>query len=66
MKLPDVLPQYNMDNERSLRRALIDADMNNVKKNAEVQMLRYVLTSPNGTRYLIGVDNAGNLTTTAV
>ena len=44
------------------------ADRENHKRgrDIEVDVGRLILTSPNGTRYSVTVDNAGNLATTAL
>ena len=44
------------------------ADSQNVKKNQDIELgqNRIILTSPNGTRYALAVDNAGALSTVVV
>lgn len=50
------------------RQKIEGADAENHKKNRDVEIGqgRLVLTSPNGTRYEVTVDNAGNLSATSL
>ena len=60
-----ILPLYS---EADWRRALEAADQQNHKRNRDVEIgqARLILTSPNGTRYEVTVDNSGNLSTTSL
>lgn len=68
MKLP--LPGRTYDPLREQRRnGLIEqADSGNHKRGRDVEIgdARLILTSPDGTRYAVEVDNAGNLSASAV
>jgi len=68
MKLP--LPGQTYDPLREQRRnGIIEgADRGNHKRgqNVEIGDARLILTSPDGTRYAVEVDNAGNLSASAV
>lgn len=68
MKLPSATPQYDLRDQAQLRNLLERADVQNRKKGQDIEVLgaRLVLTSPNGTRYSVTVDNSGNLSTTAL
>lgn len=52
----------------SLKRALSDADNKNRKLGRDIELVsdRLILRSPDGTRFIITVDNSGNLGTTAL
>lgn len=54
--------------EHDWQRELEKADALNHKRNRDIEVgqARLILTSPNGTRYSVEVDNAGNLSTSAV
>ncbi len=64
MKLP--VPQDPM--MRETVRILERMDSQNRKTNQDIEMAgnRIILTSPNGTRYALVVDNAGTLSTVAI
>lgn len=68
MKLPNPQPQYNKMREHEMVRQIEQADAQNHKKNRDVEIGegRLILTSPNGTRYEVTVDNAGTLSTTSL
>ena len=62
MKLPGVFTAWEW------RRQIEQADRENHKRGQDVEIGdgRLILTSPDGTRYSVEVDNAGNLSATAV
>lgn len=68
MKLPIPQGQYSRAVEVDRNRVLEMADMQNHKKGRDVEIgqARLILTSPNGTRYSITVDNAGVISATAI
>lgn len=68
MKLPSASPQYDLRDQAQLRNLIERADVQNRKKGQDIEVLgaRLILTSPNGTRYSVTVDNLGNLSTTAL
>jgi len=68
MKLPIPKGRYDPRDEAQRNRLLEFADRLNHKQNQDVEIGegRVILTSPNGTRYSVEVDNAGNLSATAV
>jgi phosphosulfolactate phosphohydrolase-like enzyme len=68
VKLPSAAPQYDLRDQAQLRNLIERADVQNRKQGQDVEIrgARLVLTSPNGTRYSVTVDNSGNLSTTAL
>lgn len=68
MKLPSAAPEYDLRDQAQLRNLLERADVQNRKQGQDVEIrgARLILTSPNGTRYSVTVDNSGNLSTTAL
>ena len=67
MKLRPATQAYDQAAEAQRIRQIEAADGENVKKDRDNDMVgRIILTSPNGTRYAIEVDNAGALSTSAV
>ena len=66
LQLPNAPAQYDQRDQAIMRRALIDADRENAKQDREANLVRPVLTAPNGTRWLLTVDNTGTLGTTAL
>lgn len=68
MSFPNASQDYDHGNETRFRAAVNQADMQNHKRNRDIEMgqARLILTSPNGTRYAVAVDNAGALSTVAV
>lgn len=68
MKLRPAPPQYNRMIFADMVRILQSADAENHKRGRDVEIgsARLILTSPNGTRYAVTVDNAGNISTSAV
>lgn len=68
MILPFPPPNYQSTDQARLREELRRADAENHKRGRDVEIGagRVILTSPNGTRYALTVDNAGVLGTTAI
>lgn len=68
MKLPSAAQEYDLRDQAQLRNLLERADVQNRKQGQDVEIrgARLILTSPNGTRYSVTVDNSGNLSTTAL
>ena len=68
MRLPLPTVAYNARHERERNRTLEQADNLNRKTTDDVELgdEKLILTSPNGTRYSVTVDNAGTLSTTAL
>lgn len=68
MKLPTAARQYDLQDQAQMRNLLERADVQNMKRgqDIEVSSARLILTSPNGTRYSVTVDNSGNLSATAI
>jgi hypothetical protein len=68
MKLPTPTSGYSRADQQEVRRTLELADRDNHKRNRDVEIGagRLILTSPNGTRYSITVDNAGVISAVAV
>ena len=68
MKLPSAAREYDLRDQAQLRNLLERADVQNRKQGQDVEIrgARLILTSPNGTRYSVTVDNSGNLSTTAL
>lgn len=54
--------------ERDWQRTIEQADAHNHKRNQDIHVGGglLILTSPDGTKYSVEVDNAGNLSTSAV
>jgi len=68
VKLPTAARQYDLQDQAQMRNLLERADVQNMKRgqDIEVSSARLILTSPNGTRYSVTVDNSGNLSATAI
>jgi len=70
LRLPQPSPDYDQAREAERNRAIERADAQNHKRGRDIEVgassERLILTSPNGTRYSVVVDNAGALSTTAV
>lgn len=68
MKLRTATPAYNRLVEAERIRQIEQADRENHKRERDIEVgqARLILTSPNGTRYSVEVDNAGNLSASAV
>ena len=67
MKLSRPLPQYDANQAASNQYQLESADRLNHKKEQDIEVgdASIILTSPNGTRYKIEIDNSGTLSTSA-
>jgi len=68
MKLPNPPTGYDRRAQAETRVLMERADYLNHKRNQDVEIgaARLVLTSANGTRYSITVNNAGALSATAI
>lgn len=68
MKLPPPANGYSRTDQQDIRFRIEQADRENHKRNRDVEIGvgRLILTSPNGTRYSITVDNAGVISAVAV
>lgn len=68
MILPQQPRDYSVVVERERNRSMQKADLANRKKSEDIEVgdERLILTSPDGTRYSLTVDNAGTLSTTAL
>lgn len=68
MRLPNVPPGYNAATERQRNLTLELADKNNHKRGRDVEINpgRLILTSPDGTRWSITVDNSGVISATSL
>lgn len=68
MRLPDPPERYDPDHQREVSARLEQEDAQNRKKGRDVEIgsARLILTSPNGTRYAVAVDNTGILSTSVV
>lgn len=68
MNLPSPTPQYSEKDQAQTRNILELEDKNNHKRNRDVEIgtARLILTSPNGTRYKITVDNSGTISATSI
>ena len=68
MRLPDPSAKYDIRRESERNRILEQADTTNLKRGQDIELSegRMILRSPNGTRYAVTVDNAGNLGTVAL
>ena len=66
MRLPR--PKNNDKDMTEMARQIEQADSMNYKRDRDVEMSnnRLILTSPNGSRYSLTVDNAGVIGTTAL
>jgi hypothetical protein len=66
MRLPR--PKNNDKDMTEMARQIEQADSMNYKRDRDVEMSnnRLILTSPNGSRYALTVDNAGVIGTTAL
>lgn len=68
MKLPLSPIAYSRASEIERNRLIEQEDRRNHKRGQDVEIgvARLILTSPNGTRYSITVDNAGVIAATAI
>ena len=65
INLPQAPRLYDPRDQQSLRAALAQADGQNLKRNTDIQMgrARFVMQSPNGKRWNIGVTDSGQVGT---
>jgi len=68
MKLPIPAPRYEMGRESERNRALEQADQQNHKRGRDIEVNpgRLIVTSPDGTRWKIVVDDLGTVTAEAI
>ena len=68
MKLAPAPISYSRADQQELRRSLELENLQNHKRNRDVEIGvgRLILTSPNGTRYAVTVSNAGTLSAVAI
>lgn len=68
MKLPNPPNGYSRIDQQEVRRSVELADLQNHKRNRDVEIGvgRLILTAPNGTRYSVTVDNSGVLSAVAL
>jgi len=68
MKLPMPMHEYDQVIEINRNNSLEMADLQNHKKRQDIEVdnARLILTSPNGTRYSVTVDNSGNLSASSL
>lgn len=69
MSLPRSPAQYGKEDQDRLRKSLDQRDAENRKKRQDVEIAgseRLILSSPNGSRWNITVDNAGALAAVAL
>lgn len=68
MRLPAPTQEYAARHERERNRTLEQEDLRNRKTDADVEVggQRLVLTSPNGTRYNVAVNDMGILVISAL
>lgn len=67
--LQSASPAYSQTNENTFRAAIRRAFAFILRSDRDVELqpqVRLILTSPNGTRYALTVDNAGAWTSTAL
>lgn len=68
MNLPSPNAGYDQNNEAQTRAAIAREDRNN-RKRGDLEVTideRFIMTSPNGSRWVMGVSNAGATTWTAL
>jgi len=68
MRLAKAGAQYDQGQQRENVRILERADRENLKRGRDIEMgkSRVILTSPNGTRFAVMVENDGTLSTELV
>jgi len=74
LKLPTPTASYDVRDQANARRIAESEDVNNYKKNQDVEIgsrkisppNRLIISSPNGTRYEILVSNTGTLSASAL
>jgi len=67
MNLPKASPQYDANNEQNTRDLLNNQDRKTVKQGDTIYFARneVIISSPDGNRWAVKVDNAGALSTEA-
>lgn len=68
MTLPIAPPAYSVDDQRRTRAAIERADKQNrkLRQDIEITSERLILSSPNGSRWVLTVSNAGALSAVAL
>lgn len=69
MRLPSPPNQYDPTYEAQRNLFIEQADLQNHKRLADMEIVepqRLILRSPDGTRYVVSVDNSGTLSATAL
>ena len=68
MKLPRPTERYDAQDQTAMRSLVEQSDSMNYKRNQDVEIAqgRLILKSPDGTRYVISVSNAGAISATAL
>jgi hypothetical protein len=68
MRLPDPPEKYSQDHQSDVQVRLEAEDAQNRKKGRDVEIgsARLILTSPDGARWSVTVDNAGVLSASVV
>ena len=68
MRLPDPPLEYSQDHQSDVQVRLEAEDQRSHKRGRDIEVspARLILTSPNGTRYSVTVDNAGAISTSVV
>lgn len=64
MNLPAPAPSYSVPDQQNVRGVIAKADGQNVKQGGDYEVAngRIILKSPDGTRWILGVNNAGATT----
>lgn len=68
MTLPTPPERYSSNIEAQRNRLIQDCDLQNLKRRSDLDLVsgaRIILTSPNGSRWALTVDNAGTLAAVA-
>jgi hypothetical protein len=68
MQLPRPSPSYDPQDQARTRSLITEADKQNLKRNADLDLTgqRFILSSPNGSKWQVTVSNAGALVVTAL
>lgn len=66
MILPKPPEKYSQTNEAETRTQIDQRFQKTQQKNGDYEPTRFILKSPDGTRWQVTVDNAGALSTTAL
>lgn len=68
MNLPVAPPKYSQQDQANVRYVVRMADSQNFKRGRDVELVeeRLILSSPDGSRWAISVDNAGVLSAVAL